>query len=112
MFTTSQGLQPTPSEIAPQLGTASTSHALDREILNGLHAAHGRLPSVQLKRLLCMTLATADGDGDPGRHRCGTPTTATATSSRCRGLNPLLGHLASRPELAIVSGFNIRAQPR
>jgi hypothetical protein len=59
VLATSQGLQPTPSEIARRLGAASSSHALDRETLDGLYAAHGRLPSVQLKRLLWARLLTS-----------------------------------------------------
>jgi SAM-dependent methyltransferase len=59
VLATSQGLQPTPSEIARRLGAASTSHALDRETLSGLYAAHGRRPSVQLKRLLWARLLTS-----------------------------------------------------
>jgi hypothetical protein len=59
VLATVQGLRPTPGEIARRLGAASTSHALDRETLNGLYAAHSRLPSVQLKRLLWARLLTS-----------------------------------------------------
>jgi SAM-dependent methyltransferase len=59
VLATSQGLQPTPSEITRRLGAASPSHALDRETLHGLYAAHGQLPSVQLKRLLWARLLTS-----------------------------------------------------
>ncbi len=58
VLATSQGLRPTPAEIARRLGADSTSHALDRESLNGLYAAHGQLPSVQLKRRLWARLLT------------------------------------------------------
>ena len=59
VLATVQGLRPTPGEIARRLGAASTSHALDRETLHGLYAAHGQLPSVQLKRLLWARLLTS-----------------------------------------------------
>jgi hypothetical protein len=57
--TTSQNAEAlTPTEIARRLGADSTSHALDQESLNGLYAAHGQHPSVQLKRRLWARLLT------------------------------------------------------
>lgn len=59
VLATSQGVQPTPNEIARRLGAGSTSHALDRATLQNLYDEHGRHdPSVQLKRRLWARLLT------------------------------------------------------
>ncbi len=58
VLATSQGLRPTPGEVARRLGASSSSHSLDRASLEALYAEHGQAPSVQLKRKLWARLLT------------------------------------------------------
>jgi SAM-dependent methyltransferase len=56
VLATRRNVPPTPDEIAARLGATSASHALDRDTLAALYAAHASDPTVQLKRQLWASL--------------------------------------------------------
>lgn len=52
VLATRSNVPPTPSEIRERLGAESASYELDRANLAALYEAHGRIPTVELKRQL------------------------------------------------------------